>query len=115
MLPTSLGIFSQQAVFNLNFLCAAFIIYCTFTLKVCGGSGGCFAISVLCIESNLVEGFYQVFCGNIKGFSLVLLRAKIQHNSFNLMSDNPEILIIWHLRIVIRPEVILFTSEKLCQ
>jgi len=67
ILPTSLGIFSQQAVFNLNLLFVASIIYCTVTPKVCGGSGGCFAVSVLCIESNLVEGFYRIFCGNIKG------------------------------------------------
>ena len=68
ILPTSLGIFSQQAVFSLNLLCVAAIIYCTVTLKVCGGSGGCFAVSVLCIESNLVEGRCRMFCGNIKGF-----------------------------------------------
>jgi len=55
-------------VFNFNLLCVAFIIYCTVTLKVCGGSEGCFAVSVLYIESNLVEGFYRIFCGNIKGF-----------------------------------------------
>jgi len=50
-----------------------------------------------------------------KALSLVLHRAKVQHNSFNLMFDNPEMLIIWHLRIIIRPEVIFFTSEKLYQ
>lgn len=113
ILPTSLGIFSQQAVFNRY--CVACIIYCTVALKVCGGSGGCFAFSVSCFESNWVEGFYQIFCGNIKAFSLVLRRAKVQHNSFNLMSDNSEIPKIWHFRIVISLEVILFTREKLYQ
>jgi hypothetical protein len=68
-----------------------------------------------CFESNWVEEFYQMFCGNIEAFSLVLRRAKVQHNSFNLMSDNSEIPIMWHLRIVIRPEVIHFTREKLYQ
>jgi len=28
-------------------------------------------------------------------------RNKIQQNSFNLTSDNPEILIIWYLRIIV--------------
>jgi hypothetical protein len=37
-------------------------------MKVCGGSEGCFAVSVLWIESNWAEGFYWVFCGSVKDF-----------------------------------------------
>jgi len=36
-------------------------------------------------------------------------RNKIQQNSFNLTSDNSEILIIWYLRVVLR---CLFIPEK---
>ena len=68
ILATSLGIFSQQALFNPNLLCVASKIYCTVTLNVCGGSGGCCAVFVLCIESNWAEGFYHIFYGNVNGF-----------------------------------------------
>jgi hypothetical protein len=36
-----------------------------------------------------------------------------QQNSFNLISDNPEFLVVQHLRcIVARPEVLLFTRKS---
>jgi hypothetical protein len=38
----------------------------------------------------------------------------VQQNSLNLTSDNPEILIIWHLRgAVPRPEALLLYQKKL--
>jgi hypothetical protein len=42
-----------------------------------------------------------------------ILRGPIEQNSFNLTSNNSEILIIQHMRkIVLRPEMFLFTRKK---
>lgn len=45
----------------------------------------------------------------------ILFFYDIQQNSFNQTSSDSEILIIRHLRVIPRLEVLLFTSEKLCQ
>jgi len=42
------------------------------------------------------------------------LRGHIQQNAFNTVSDNSEILLVQNLRrIVIRPEILLFTPQKI--
>ena len=45
-----------------------------------------------------------------------MVYKQVQQNSFNLTSDNPEMLIIQHLRRVVpKPEVLLYTRRKLYQ
>lgn len=39
-------------------------------------------------------------------------KNKLQQHTCNLMSDNMEILMIWHLRVVSRPDVLHFYQKK---
>jgi len=81
-----------------------------------------FLVSHFCLQLHIIKLWCPyvlwkyIFCGAIRLCSLCSLCKLIWQNLFNLMYDNPEILIIQYLRRVVpSPEVLLFSRKKLHQ
>jgi hypothetical protein len=65
-------------------------------------------------DNHYIYSFFRHISVSV-GHLSKLLRLHIQQNSFNPTSDNSEIQIIWHLRVVSRLEISFVTRKKLHQ
>jgi hypothetical protein len=95
-----------------------FVKFSEFWVKNCISSLLYFYLNVLIILLIVVCDYAISLGMNVHSHlsnmtSAVVIDGISQQNSFNLIYDNPEVLIVQHLRCIVpRPEVLLFTRKS---